>query len=81
MTVEVLVFSVLRDHLGREAFEVVLPEGATGQTLLAQLAGEHPALDAYRGSIRLAVNEAYVASEVDLADGDTVALITPVSGG
>lgn len=79
--VRVLLFSVLREKLGRGEVPFQLTGPATGADLLAALAARYPGLEPYRGVIRLAVNEAYAPEHVVLADGDEVALITPVSGG
>ncbi|RMH56581.1 MAG: MoaD/ThiS family protein [Bacteroidetes bacterium] len=77
----VLLFSVLREKVGRAAVEVAVPEPATGSSLLDALEATCPAVAAYRPVIRLAVNQTYVPESVGLQEGDEVALITPVSGG
>ena len=77
----VLLFSVLREAVGREELDVRLPPQATGAALLDVLQAEHPALAPHRPTIRLAINHAYRPETDVLADGDEVALITPVSGG
>jgi molybdopterin converting factor subunit 1 len=77
----VLVFSVLREKLGADAFDITLSAPATGHDLLDHLAAQDASIEAYRSSIRLAVNESYVPTDTPLQDGDEVALITPVSGG
>ena len=78
---QVFVFSVLRDELGTDALAVTLDAPATGHDLLDHLAAENASVEAYRSTIRLAVNESYVPADTRLHDGDEVALITPVSGG
>lgn len=77
----VLLFSVLRDRIGTDVLTLMLEPPVTGTDLLDRLADEHPAVDAYRTVIRLAVNESYAPPDAVLHDGDEVALITPVSGG
>ena len=77
----VLLFSVLREHVGAGRLDVALDAPATGADLLDHLAAQHPKIAAYRVVVRLAVNEEYVPESVVLSDGDEVALITPVSGG
>ena len=77
----VLLFSVLREAVGQERLDVTLPASATGADLLDVLQAEHPALARHRPVIRLAINQEYVPETSILADGDEVALITPVSGG
>ena len=79
--VRVLLFSTLRERLGRRELEVSVPAPATGRRLLDQLAAQYPAIAAYRPVIRLAVNQEYVPESVELHENDEIALITPVSGG
>ena len=79
--VHVLLFSVLREAVGSEEFTVSLPASAEGTDLLDVLQAQHPALAPHRPTIRLAVNQEYAPETTPLADGDEVALITPVSGG
>lgn len=79
--VRVLLFSVLREHVGAGEVTVSLPAPATGRVLLDRLEDRHPALRDYRTVVRLAVNEQYVPLDTPLHAGDEVALITPVSGG
>ncbi len=77
----VLLFSILREKVGRAAVDVAVPAPATGSALLDALEAAHPAVAPYRPVIRLAVNQTYVPESVRLTEGDEVALITPVSGG
>ena len=81
MTVRVLLFSSLRDQLGESELVVGLPEDATTEVLLDQLALEYEAVARFRPYTRVAVNAAYAQSDTRLHDGDEVALITPTSGG
>ena len=78
---EVLLFSVLRERLGRPTLTVRVDGPITGAMLLDGLAQSYPAIGAYRGFVRLAVNQAYVDESATIQPGDEVALITPVSGG
>ncbi len=79
--VTVLLFSSLRQRLGKRLLEAEVGQGSSGEALLDRLAELYPAVAEYRPVIRLAVNAAYTAGDVVLQDGDEVALITPVSGG
>lgn len=82
VTVRVLLFAALRDAVGASEVTVPLaPEAATTGALLDALGERHPAIAAARGSVRVAVNQRYVRGDAPLAEGDDVALITPVSGG
>ncbi len=80
-TLNVLLFSVLKQKVGEERLTVSLEAPATGTDLLDHLEAQYPVLGDYRPVLRLAVNQEYVPETVTLADGDEVALITPVSGG
>ena len=80
-TFRVLLFDVLRREVGAGEVTATVPDGATGADLLAALADAHPAIAEHRPVVRLAVNRRYAPTDVVLAPGDEVALITPVSGG
>lgn len=80
-TVTVLLFSVLRDALGTGSLTAVVPSPPTAGGLLDALAAEHAVIANHKGLIRMAINEHYAARSAPLRAGDTVALLTPVSGG
>ncbi len=76
MNVRVRLFAALRERLGSGSVELELPDGArVGDVWAALDAGEEPA------GILFAVNRAYAERGTELASGDEVALIPPVSGG
>lgn len=79
--VRILFFSVLREKIGRSSIELDVQQTTTTSDLLDEIVKTYPAIDPYRGSIRVAVNQAYVDGEHNVQGGDEVALITPVSGG
>lgn len=79
--VRVLFFSVLRERVGRGELDVSIESGSRASQLLDELSRAYPAVDAFRGITRIAVNQIYVDESAELAEGDEVALITPVSGG
>ncbi len=81
ITIRVLLFSVLRERLGASQIDIPLAKGCDTSDLLLNLIETYPEIRSYAPATRLAVNEEYVDRVVDLADGDEVALITPVSGG
>lgn len=80
-TVDVLLFSILKQKVGEGKLTLSLEAPATGADLLDHLEALYPTLGDYRSVLRLAVNQEYVPETVTLADGDEIALITPVSGG
>ncbi|MHC4128763.1 MAG: molybdopterin converting factor subunit 1 [Planctomycetota bacterium] len=81
MRCEVLLFAQLVEAVGHDRLTVDLPDGATAADALDVLASDHPALRDMRRTLAVAVNERYCAESRALGDGDTIALIPPVSGG
>jgi molybdopterin synthase catalytic subunit len=80
MEVTVRCFATLREVAG-DRTNLTLPAGATVADAWASLAGSHPSLVPHRPFVRAARNGAYAGWEVELADGDQVAFLPPVSGG
>ncbi len=81
LSLRVLLFDVLRREVGASELAATMPAGATAGDLLDRLAEAHAPVARHRPVVRLAVNRRYAPAETALADGDEVALITPVSGG
>jgi molybdopterin synthase sulfur carrier subunit len=82
VTIVVLYFAGLRELLQRSEERLSELSSPSSVFELAELlARRHPALVPHLGSVRFAVNEAFVDRNAALEDGDTVALIPPVSGG
>jgi molybdopterin converting factor small subunit len=75
--VEVLLFAALGERAGRRRMRVAVGPGARAADVWGALAIDGPPPD----SLRYAVNAEWVAPDHLLRAGDTVALITPVSGG
>jgi molybdopterin converting factor subunit 1 len=81
MRCEVLLFAQLAEAVGRDRLTVELPEGATAADAVEAVARDHAAVKPLRATLAVAINERYCPADQALADGDTVALIPPVSGG
>ena len=81
LSVKVLAFAGARDALGESELILALEAPVTARTFLERLCTEHPRLAPYSGSIRLAVNGAYVGFGDAISPGDEVAIIPPVAGG
>ena len=81
MRCTVLLFAQLAEDLGKDQLTLDVANGATVADALAALAEEHEAIAAVRITLAVAVNEQYCRLTTVLQDGDTVALISPVSGG
>ncbi len=80
MTVTVRLFASLRERAGRDRLVFEVEPACRLGTLLARLEAELPFLHA-AGRLAIAVNEEYARPETELAEGDEIALIPPVSGG
>jgi molybdopterin synthase sulfur carrier subunit len=81
MTVRVLLFAQLAESTGRRELTLDVAAGTTVAALLRCVEELHPAVAAMRGSVAVAIDERYVPPTFVTRDGDTVALIPPVSGG
>ncbi len=81
MQCHVLFFAQLAEAIGSDRLTIELPEGATVADALAVLSKAHEAIATTANAIAVAVNEQYSATTAVLSDGDTIALIPPVSGG
>ena len=79
--VRVLFFGAARELAADEAV-LTLEAGTTARAAFARLLEEYPALGRFRSSLLVAVNQEYARDlEVELKDGDELALFPPVSGG
>jgi molybdopterin synthase catalytic subunit len=81
MRVRVLLFAGLREALGEKEFDRELSEGSSLGELMGELETAYPPLVRYRGKLVISVNAERAPLETELADGDEVALLPPVSGG
>lgn len=82
MTVKVLYFAALRELLGKSEETLPgLPSALTIGALAALLVERYPTLAPHLASVRFALNESFVDEGARVTEGDTVALIPPVSGG
>ena len=79
MTLEVLLFAVYRERVGRAQLSLALPEGATVHDAAEKLEADYPELT-LRGALA-AVNETYASPGETLRPGDTLAFFPPVAGG
>jgi MoaE-MoaD fusion protein len=81
ITVRVRAFASLREALGFGERDLGLPAGSSAADLVAFLAQEYPEARLLAHNVTVAVNRAYAGPQVELHQGDEVALIPPVSGG
>lgn len=82
-SVQVLLFSVIREQAGVDATTLHLDPGEAVSVgvLLERLGIKYPPIRPVLPLVRVAVNQEYVPKEHMVRAGDEVALITPVSGG
>ena len=80
--VSVLYFAALRDlaHTPEEQVGLSHTPSSVAE-LLSELETRHGELKGRLQSVRVAVNEEFVALDAQLSGGEVVALIPPVSGG
>lgn len=81
MKATVRYFGPCRLQTGRETDEVELPEPATVAGLLEACCRLHPALQAARRSLLVAVDQEFSGPDTPLAGGEEIALMPPLSGG
>ncbi|MEM7228461.1 MAG: molybdopterin converting factor subunit 1 [Planctomycetota bacterium] len=81
MNVTVLYFAAVAEELGTREQAIDMPVAATIGDVMSKLETDSPSLIAWRDRLAFARNEAYASADTVLQDGDTVALIPPVSGG
>jgi molybdopterin converting factor subunit 1 len=79
--VDVRLFAVLRERLGRDAERVAFDLPFTAAELIDRMRDRHPDHAAVLALCRVAVNRRFAAPDATIADGDEVALIPPISGG
>ena len=81
MRVQVLFFGMLKDFTGRSSDTLDLSEGARLETVFEHYASQFPKLREMSDSIATARNQEFAELETELADGDEIAFMPPVSGG
>lgn len=81
LRIRIRLFAVQRELAGAREVMVELIDGADVEAAWRALIARHPVLASGRASMRFARNGEYTDPTTDLADGDEVAMIPPVSGG
>ncbi len=81
VSVSVLFFGAAREAAADE-LTLTLPVGATARAAFERLLDDYPGLRRFGSSLLVAVNQEYARDlEVELKEGDELALFPPVSGG
>lgn len=81
MRIRLRFFASLRERMGRGEEDYDAPDGATVETVWAELKRRHPDLADIEGALAFAVAQEYVDRQHPLRENDELALIPPVSGG
>ena len=81
MRVTVRLFARLRDLAGAGELACDVPAGSRVSDVWRALAERHPAVAPHASSVSAAVNADYARMDAEVADGDEVAFLPPVSGG
>ncbi|UZR94606.1 MoaD/ThiS family protein [Chondrinema litorale] len=77
---QILTFGIAKEIIGKQVFDIDLPENSTVQNLKNMLFEQYPELGKLK-SLSIAVNNEYAESNYSLSTSDEIALIPPVSGG
>ncbi len=81
MHLNVRLFAMARERVGRAEVALDLPEPTTVTDLRRALAIACPGLAPFMPSLRIAVNSEYVLDDLKIPPGADIAVIPPVSGG
>ncbi len=81
MQCSILLFAQLAETVGANHLTLEVSDGSTVSDALDTLSARHPGIAELRPILAVAVNERYSTQTTVLTDGDTIALIPPVSGG
>jgi MoaE-MoaD fusion protein len=81
ISIEVLLFGQARELAGTGQLTVEIAAGSTVGDAVAELERRFPALIPFDRVLLAAVNETYATRSEPIADGDTLAIFPPVSGG
>jgi molybdopterin synthase sulfur carrier subunit len=80
MTIRIRAFGIAKDILSATSLTYEIPEGCTVSQLKSLLLEDYPDFERLK-SLSFAINESYVEDIAEIAQGDEVVLIPPVSGG
>ena len=81
MKIKLLYFAQLREKTRASEEDLELPAGSTVNDLRQHLLKLYPQMKNTLDGVAIAVNLEYTKDERKLSEGDSVALIPPVSGG
>ncbi|XP_014256852.1 molybdopterin synthase sulfur carrier subunit [Cimex lectularius] len=80
--VKLLFFAKARELSGKKEALLDLPQSSTSYKELLEVIVKEHSLDLIKANVILAQNEEYIETgEVELKEGDEIAVIPPLSGG
>ena len=80
LNIHVLLFASYKEQAQTDTFSVSLIDGSSLGDAIQEVKSKFPSIKCDAERIVAAVNEEYSKHERTLVDGDTIALIPPVSG-
>ena len=78
---KVLLFAQAAEIVGKHELELEILEGTTVRELFARLCVDSPNLTSIESACAFAIDKAIVDKDKGIAEGCTVAVLPPVSGG
>ena len=75
------LFARLRDIAGRADLDCDVPDRARVRDVWSAVVARHPGLAPYAQSISCAINADYARMDDEVAEGNEIAFLPPVSGG
>lgn len=80
-TITLRYFAIIRETVGADSEDRVVPDGTTAADVAADLGARYPRIAGLLRSSPVMVNATYADLDAPLNDGDEVAFIPPVAGG
>ncbi|HEX6306888.1 MAG TPA: MoaD/ThiS family protein [Longimicrobiales bacterium] len=81
MRIRLILFALYRDITGVDQLDLDVQEGSSAAAALGRLRAADPRFRALPERPVVAVNREYALLDVQLRDGDELALLPPVAGG
>ena len=81
MEFEIRLFASLKDYIDGNSITISVDKPATVATVLEAIGEKYPKLAPLMSSSIVSVNHEFAFPELDLNDGDEIAMFPPVSGG
>ena len=79
--ITVLLFGACREAVGVDELKIELSSPADAASAWEEIKSRYPALERFRRSAMVAINEEHAQMDQPLHDNDILAIFPPVSGG